>query len=358
MLELAEWIRGAGAAGVALYSGLYMLGTLLFFPGALLTLVAGFAYGPLWGTLIVWPTATIASALAFLAGRFVARDWVAAKARRHPRFGALDEAVGRRGFRIVLLLRLSPIFPFNFLNYTLGVTSLKLRHYVLASFLGMLPGTAMYVYLGSLVTSATQLASGHPSAGRGRFRAVLGRTRGHRGRDGGPDTLGAPRAPARHRRHERRSRRGAPMTDTTTADTPSGRSVDAHVRRFIQPNDEDNRRLIDNVHPASWQSPEPAGRYNLVVVGGGTAGLVSAMGAAGLGARVALVERHLLGGDCLVSGCVPSKALLHAARVAHVARHAGSVGISSTRLASISGGSCSGCAPCALTSPRTTPPPG
>ena len=165
VLELADWIRAGGAAGVLLYAGLYVLGTLLFFPGALLTLVAGFAYGPLWGTLIVWPTATVASALAFLAGRFVARDWVAAKARHHPRFGALDEAVGRRGFRIVLLLRLSPIFPFNFLNYTLGVTSLKLSHYVLASFIGMLPGTAMYVYLGSLVTSATQLASGHPSGG-------------------------------------------------------------------------------------------------------------------------------------------------------------------------------------------------
>jgi len=89
------------------------------------------------------------------------------------------------------------------------------------------------------------------------------------------------------------------MTEPTPAYTPSRRAIDAHVRRLIQPNDDHDRRLLDNVHPASWANPEPADRYNLVVIGGGTAGLVSAMGAAALGARVALVERHLLGGDRL-----------------------------------------------------------
>jgi len=165
VLELAGWVRGAGAAGAAVYAAVYVLGTLMFFPGALLTLAAGFAYGPLWGTLIVWPTATLGSTLAFVTGRFVARDWVAARAARHPRFAALDHAVGRRGFRIMLLLRLSPLFPFNFLNYTLGLTSLKLGDYVLASLVGMLPGTILFVYLGSLVTSASALATGHGGAG-------------------------------------------------------------------------------------------------------------------------------------------------------------------------------------------------
>lgn len=165
VLELAEWIRSAGAAGVAVYVTVYVAGTLVFFPGALLTLAAGFAYGPLWGTLIVWPTASAAATLAFVVGRFFARDWVAERVARRPRFAAVDRAVGHRGFRIVILLRLSPLFPFNFLNFALGVTSLKLRHYVLASILGMLPGTIMYVYLGSLVKSATELASGRPSPG-------------------------------------------------------------------------------------------------------------------------------------------------------------------------------------------------
>ncbi|HYG61669.1 MAG TPA: mercuric reductase [Thermoanaerobaculia bacterium] len=90
----------------------------------------------------------------------------------------------------------------------------------------------------------------------------------------------------------------------------------------VEPLDEHNRTLIDNVHPPAWVNPEPAGRYHLVVIGAGTAGLVSAAGAAGLGARVALVERHLMGGDCLNVGCVPSKAVLRAARAWHDAREA------------------------------------
>ncbi|MGB0332717.1 MAG: FAD-dependent oxidoreductase, partial [Planctomycetota bacterium] len=82
----------------------------------------------------------------------------------------------------------------------------------------------------------------------------------------------------------------------------------------LLPLDESNRALAARVHPEDWVNPTPKGRYNLVVLGGGTAGLVAAAGAAGLGARVALVERHLLGGDCLVTGCVPSKALIRSAR--------------------------------------------
>src|SRR5579872_3408993 len=95
----------------------------------------------------------------------------------------------------------------------------------------------------------------------------------------------------------------------------------------IAPDDEFNRQLVARVHPADWKNPSPAGRYNLVVIGAGTAGLVSAIGAAGLGARVALVERHLMGGDCLNVGCVPSKALLRAARACAGIRRAGEFGI-------------------------------
>src|SRR5512139_1512929 len=96
----------------------------------------------------------------------------------------------------------------------------------------------------------------------------------------------------------------------------------------VQPWDEHNQTLVRNVHPADWVNPEPAPRYNLVVIGAGTAGLVSAAGAAGLGARVALVERHLLGGDCLNVGCVPSKGVIRASRAAHEVRNAGEFGIS------------------------------
>src|SRR5688500_19049294 len=87
------------------------------------------------------------------------------------------------------------------------------------------------------------------------------------------------------------------------------------------------RALAENVHPAAWINPKPARKYNLVVIGAGTAGLVTAAGAAGLGAKVALVERHLLGGDCLNYGCVPSKALLRAARCAYEVQRAGDFGV-------------------------------
>ncbi|MGI9471985.1 MAG: FAD-dependent oxidoreductase, partial [Rubripirellula sp.] len=95
----------------------------------------------------------------------------------------------------------------------------------------------------------------------------------------------------------------------------------------LQPYDEFNQELESNVHPPDWVNPTPSGRYNLVVIGGGTAGLVSAMGAAGLGAKVALIERDLLGGDCLNVGCVPSKALLSAGRAAAAVRDARKFGV-------------------------------
>jgi pyruvate/2-oxoglutarate dehydrogenase complex dihydrolipoamide dehydrogenase (E3) component len=95
----------------------------------------------------------------------------------------------------------------------------------------------------------------------------------------------------------------------------------------LAPADEHNRTLLENVHPPRWQNPEPAPRYNLVVIGGGTAGLVTAAGAAGLGARVALVERHLLGGDCLNVGCVPSKTIIRSSRVVGDLRDAPGLGV-------------------------------
>src|SRR5438132_2831994 len=107
----------------------------------------------------------------------------------------------------------------------------------------------------------------------------------------------------------------------------SGPPMPAHAVPTLVPADEHNRTLLHNVHPPDWSNPEPAPRYNLVAIGAGTAGLVTAAGAAGLGARVALIEKHLLGGDCLNVGCVPSKGLLRAARAAADVRDAGEFGI-------------------------------
>ena len=148
---LANWLRGAGAVGAFAYAGVYIAAAILMLPGAVLTAGAGFAYGPLLGTLLVSPVSVAAATVSFVLGRTVARGWIAKRTDADPRFRAVDAAVGDHGFRIVLLLRLSPLFPFNVLNYALGLTRVRLRDYVLGSAIGMFPGTALYVYLGSLV---------------------------------------------------------------------------------------------------------------------------------------------------------------------------------------------------------------
>lgn len=167
LLPVDEWvltfvgsIRGAGGVGVAIFTVAYIAATVLLLPGALLTAGAGFAYGPLWGTLIVSPVSVVAAALAFALGRTVARGWIARRIAGTPRFAAIDRAIGESGFKLVLLLRLSPLFPFNLLNYALGLTRVSLRDYLAASVVGMLPGTVLYVYLGSIVTSASELSGG------------------------------------------------------------------------------------------------------------------------------------------------------------------------------------------------------
>jgi uncharacterized membrane protein YdjX (TVP38/TMEM64 family) len=172
VLTFVEAIRGAGAVGVAVFAIAYVAAAILLLPGSVLTAGAGFAYGPLWGTLLVSPVSVVAATLAFVLGRTVARGWIARRIAGNPRFATVDEAIGESGFKIVLLLRLSPLFPFSLLNYALGLTRLSLRDYVVASALGMLPGTVLYVYLGSIVTSASELAAGG-GEGAGASRSIL-----------------------------------------------------------------------------------------------------------------------------------------------------------------------------------------
>ena len=164
--QLVAWIHGAGVAGVAAYVAAYATVTLLLLPASLLTAGAGLAYGPILGTTLVSPVSVAAATLAFLLGRTVARDWVASRIAGDARFAAIDAAIGRHGFRIVALLRLSPLVPFSVLNYALGLTRVRLRDFVLGSFVGMLPGTLLYVYLGSLVTTVTALGTDRGSGTR------------------------------------------------------------------------------------------------------------------------------------------------------------------------------------------------
>ncbi|MFM7428192.1 MAG: TVP38/TMEM64 family protein [Elainella sp.] len=149
-------IQALGGFGVAVFIGLYALATVAFIPGSLLTLGAGAIYGVVEGSLYVMLGASLGALLAFGVGRYLARDWVARKIEADPKFKAIDQAVSRDGFKIVLLTRLSPLFPFTLLNYAFGITNVRWRDYLLGC-IGMLPGTLLYVYLGSLTGSLAQL---------------------------------------------------------------------------------------------------------------------------------------------------------------------------------------------------------
>jgi uncharacterized membrane protein YdjX (TVP38/TMEM64 family) len=166
LLGLVERIRGMGLAGAVLYIAVYGVGTMLMMPATALTLGAGFVYGPVYGSLLVVVANNLSALASFLLGRTVLRERVARRLAGWPRFTAVDTAVAGQGFKVVLLLRLSPIFPFSLLNYSLSLTRVRLRDYAPATFLGMLPATMLYVYLGSLVTSVAQLSSGErPDSG-------------------------------------------------------------------------------------------------------------------------------------------------------------------------------------------------
>lgn len=163
--NLQETLRGVlikinsfGAVGAIAYIALYIIATVAFLPGSIVTLGAGVVYGVFLGSIYVFIGATLGATAAFLIGRYLARGWVYKKIAGNEKFKAIDEAVGKEGFKIVLLTRLSPVFPFNLLNYAFGVTGVDLKDYLLG-FVGMIPGTIMYVYLGSLAGSCALIGT-------------------------------------------------------------------------------------------------------------------------------------------------------------------------------------------------------
>jgi uncharacterized membrane protein YdjX (TVP38/TMEM64 family) len=153
--QALDWVAGLGPWGPAIFIAIYVVATVLLIPGSVLTLGAGAVFGLFRGTLIVSVASTLAATAAFLIGRYLARAAVARKIEGNEKFAAIDRAVASEGWKVVFLTRLSPVFPFTLLNYAFGLTQVKLGHYVLASWIGMLPGTVMYVYLGSLAQAAS-----------------------------------------------------------------------------------------------------------------------------------------------------------------------------------------------------------
>jgi uncharacterized membrane protein YdjX (TVP38/TMEM64 family) len=166
------WVAHLGFWGVLLFMLVYVVATVLFFPASILTIGAGFIYGVVMGTVIVSIAATVGAAMAFLIARYLARDQIARKVANNPRFRRIDRAIGERGAKLVFLLRLSPLIPFNLSNYFYGLTSVKFWPYALASWIGMLPGTLLYVYLGAAGKAGLTGAAGQ-SSGRSPWEYVF-----------------------------------------------------------------------------------------------------------------------------------------------------------------------------------------
>lgn len=154
-----DWIRGLGPVAPLIFIGLYIGVTVLFVPGSILTLGAGAVFGVLWGTIFVSVGSTLGATAAFLVGRYFMRDWVQSKISKSERFTAVDEAIGEEGGKIIFLLRLSPVFPYNLSNYIFSLTKVGVIPFMLASWLGMLPGTLMYVYVGSIINTLAEIGT-------------------------------------------------------------------------------------------------------------------------------------------------------------------------------------------------------
>jgi uncharacterized membrane protein YdjX (TVP38/TMEM64 family) len=157
--QFAVWVNSLGVWGPVVFILGYAAATVAFAPGSILTLTAGAVFGLGKGVLYVFVAAVLGSSAAFLVSRHLARTVIEQRVAGNARFAAIDRAVSAQGRKIVFLLRLSPVFPFNLLNYALGLTNVRFVDYLVAS-IGMIPGTLLYVYYGKLAGDVAALAGG------------------------------------------------------------------------------------------------------------------------------------------------------------------------------------------------------
>ncbi len=267
---LAQWIEQHLLVAVSGYAAIYVLVTALSLPGAvIMTLAGGAFFGNLYGLAAVSIASTVGASLAFLVARFLLRNTL--RERYRDTIAKIDRGIEKDGAFYLATLRLVPVFPFFLINLAMGLTGMKLRTYALVSWIAMLPGTFVFVNAGTQL-GQIQSTGDIVSADLLLSFALLGLF---------------------------------PL-------------VAKFVVGFIR------RRKVY----AGWQRPDHFD-YNLLVIGAGSAGLVSAYIAAAVKARVALIEKHKMGGDCLNTGCVPSKALIRSARAADTLRHANRYGLES-----------------------------
>jgi pyruvate/2-oxoglutarate dehydrogenase complex dihydrolipoamide dehydrogenase (E3) component/uncharacterized membrane protein YdjX (TVP38/TMEM64 family) len=306
-MQLEGYVQSLGAIGPVVVAVAYVLCTVLFIPGSALTIGSGTLFGLKTGFLVVVIGANLGAFCSFLLARTFLREKVARWADGNPKFRSLDQAIGTQGFKMVFLTRLSPVFPFVLLNYFLGLTAVRVPAYVLANLIGMLPGTFLFVYIGA---AARDAIAGQVDVSADFYQQILK----YVGLLATIAVVVTVTRIARKALHEAEQiQEGSAVARKPNLEPDYKPTPFNEMMRVDDPHD---KQLIENCHPPHWVNPKPSGKYNLVVIGGGTAGLVSAAGAAGLGAKVALIERNLMGGDCLNVGCVPSKGVIRAARAA------------------------------------------
>jgi len=265
---IETWRAAQPAKAALAYFLIYVAITGLSLPGALvMTLAGGAVFGLLWGTVLISFASTAGATLAFLVSRFLLRDWV--QLRFGERLRAIDAGVEREGGFYLFTLRLVPVFPFFVINLLMGLTAIRTRTFYWVSQAGMLLGTIVYVNAGTQLAKIESL-SGILSPALVASFALLG---------------------------------VFPLV---------AKKITEHLRK---------KKVY-----AGWKKPRRFER-NLIVIGGGSAGLVAAYIAAAVKAKVTLVEKHKLGGDCLNTGCVPSKALIRSAKLLSHMRRSGEFGI-------------------------------
>ncbi|MEP6132540.1 FAD-dependent oxidoreductase, partial [Marinobacter sp.] len=267
---IEQWIDQNLLVAVLGFAAVYVVVTALSLPGAaIMTLAGGAFFGNVYGLVAVSIASTIGASLAFLVARFLMRDTL--RERYAETVEKMDRGIKKDGAFYLATLRLVPVFPFFLINLAMGLTAMKLKTYALVSWAAMLPGTFVYVNAGTQL-STIETTSDIVSANILLSFALLG---------------------------------VFPL-------------IAKFVVGFIR-----KRRVY-----AGWQKPESFD-YNLLVIGGGSAGLVSAYIAAAVKAKVALIEKDKMGGDCLNTGCVPSKALIRSAKATDTLRHANRYGLES-----------------------------
>jgi len=236
-----DWIGKLGPWGPVIFVGLYVVATVLFIPGSVLTLGAGAVFGVALGSVCVSISATLGATASFLVGRYLAREAIARKIEKNEKFATIDRAVADEGWKIVFLTRLSPVFPFTLLNYAFGLTRVKLSHFVVASWVGMIPGTLMYVYLGSLVN----VGAGHRQRTTGEWLLYA---------VGLLATVTVTVFITRVARNALAKKIGDKehMPEFKDLTSPPSQPV------LVKPADGHNTRLVSYLHPPDWQNPSPS----------------------------------------------------------------------------------------------------